>query len=475
MTGFYHGNEVVNKKSDLMTVAGADISIVGIIGTAPVFMLSEENRKINEAVCINNSTEAAQCVGQNLSGYTLPDAVETVLAESDGAKMYVVNVFDPAKHKADLTTTKAFENNKIELNEKGIFNLVVSKDDTTFVLDMDYTFADNIITIKEGGSLSDKDEVSISYSYADVSKVTAQDIIGTVDEFGTKTGMKVLEDVESLYGDQIGILICPTYDGLEPVSNALEALEAELDAYSYVNAPYGTTKNQAIQGRGAKGDINFNTVDESRMLIAPYVKRYNSYEDKYEIKPSSPVFAGLRVKVDREEGIQTSISNQPTKTVSGLEYPVTFRIGKSNTDANDLNAKGISTIINFNGFRTFGTRSANFPSKSGIETFECCKRVDIFIRKSILAASFATVDKNITSGMINGVVDGINAFLDDLKNPLKQVIIDGSCWYDPTVNAAAQLADGWVRFCYKYVAPPPAERITFYRYIDIQLLSNIGA
>ncbi len=65
--------------------------------------------------------------------------------------------------------------------------------------------------------------------------------------------------------------------------------------------PYGTTKNQAIQGRGAKGDINFNTVDDFKMLIAPYVERYNSYEDKNEIKPSSPVFAGLRVKVDRED------------------------------------------------------------------------------------------------------------------------------------------------------------------------------
>ena len=150
-------------------------------------------------------------------------------------------------------------------------------------------------------------------------------------------------------------------------------------------------------------------------------------------------------------------------------------MGKTNTAANNLNSKGISCVINFRGYRSFGTRSANFPSESGIETFECCRRVDKYIQKSILNATFTIVDKSITSGLINCVCDSINAFLDTLKDPLRQTIIDGRCWYDPSLNKTSELANGWVKFCYEFVAPPPAERITFYRTININLLNKIGA
>ena len=474
-TGFYHGNETKEQDTNEIIITGADMSIVGIIGTAPVFMLDEADRNINKAVCINNYAEKSKYVGENISGFTLPDAVETVLTESEGAKIYIVNVFDPAKHKADLTTTKTFKNGEIRLDEKGIFNLVISKNDAALALDVDYSFNNNTISIVDGGALADKDSVSISYSYADLTKVTAGDIIGAVDKYGAKSGMKALEDVESIYGDQIGILICPSYDGLVPVSSSLESLAAELDAFTYTDAQYGTTQEQAIQGRGSKGEINFNTVCKDCMLIVPYVGRYNSYQDVDELKPLSPVYAGLRVLVDREEGIQASISNHPLKTVTRLEYPIDFRMGKTNTAANNLNSKGISCVINFRGYRSFGTRSANFPSESGIETFECCRRVDKYIQKSILNATFTIVDKSITSGLINCVCDSINAFLDTLKDPLRQTIIDGRCWYDPSLNKTSELANGWVKFCYEFVAPPPAERITFYRTININLLNKIGA
>lgn len=474
-TEFYHGNEIKEQKSNTMVISGADISVIGVVGTAPIFMVQDEYKKINEPIQVNNSTEAIRYFGRNLSEYTIPDAIETILTESEGAKIYVVNVFDPEKHKADLTTSLTFEDNKIKLNESGIFNLSLKKESTELVLNQDYTFENNVIEIKEGGALTAEDTVNVSYSYADPSKVTAGDIIGTIDEFEIKTGLKALEDIESLYGDSIGIVISPTYEGLEPVAKAIEAFCEENDAYAYTNAPLGTTKTQAIQGRGAKGDINFNTVCKDRMLLAHYVQRYNSNLDKYEMRPLSPVFAGLRVKIDREEGIQTSISNNSLKTVTGLEYPVSFKMGKTNTDANDLNSKGISCVINQGGYRSFGTRSANFPTENGIETFECCRRVDKYIKKSILQASFATVDKAITSGMINGVVDSVNAFLDNLKDPLRQVIIDGKCWYDASLNPPDELATGWVKFCYEFCPPPPAERATFYRTINIQLLSNLGA
>lgn len=473
-TEYYHGSEVKEQNTTAMTVEGVDISIVGVIGTAPIFELNEENRKINELIPVNNFTESAKYLGPNISGFTLPDAVETILNESGGAKIYAVNVFDPDKHKADLETSKTFENGKITLEEKGIFNLVVKKDDTVSILDKDYSFEDNSITVIEGGALNNDSAVTISYSYADLTKITAADIIGTVDEYGKRTGIKLLEDVESVYGDSIGILIVPVYDGLLAVSNAIESFCDENDTYSYTNAPLGTTKNEAIQGRTSSGTINFNTVNKNRMLLAHYVQRYNSNEDIYEIKPLSPVFAGARVRVDRDEGIQRSISNITLKTVTGLEYPITFKNGKKDTDAQDLNSKGISCVINHNGYRTFGARSANYPSTSGIETFECCRRVDLYIKKSIMSASFEAVDKPITQGYIQSVVDSINAFLDNLKDPLRQMIINGHCWYDSALNSADELANGWVKFCYEFCPPPPAERQTYYRTINIQLLSNLG-
>lgn len=476
MAGFLHGPEFKDGGTQKVVIKGANISTIGVIGTAPIFLLDEENRKINELMDVSDHTKKAKYLGENLSNYTLYDAVDTILAESGGASIYAVNVFDPQKHKSDVSEKEvSFVDGKITLEHKYVFNLTVKQDDAP-VSDENYTFEDGVISKKEGSTLSTEKPVKVSYSYPDPSKVTAADIIGSIDEYDTKTGLKCFIDLPSIYKtNDIGILIAPVFEAMSEVEKEIENIAEELGAYSYIAAPISTTKDDALKGRNGKGAANFNTVSKRVMLLYPFVGRYNSYENEDQLKSPSAVAAGMRVYLDDTRGIQKSLSNTLSKTITRLETPISYRPGKTNTDANNLNAAGISVFMYHKGYRSFGNRSANFPDESGAKTFECIQRVGDFIERSIVESTTGITDEPITTGLIDSVVSAVNSFLDNLKNPQNPVIIGGSFWYDSNLNTAEDIADGWTKFCFDYAPPTPNERTTYYREVNIQLYKNIGS
>lgn len=466
-----HGVHTKTEQSNNFNIEDAETNIIAAIVTVPTFLLKEENKTLNEPVPIRNSQNIASYAGVNLSDYTGFDTLDTIMTESEGATVYMINVFDETKHFTNVAATDtAVVNGKCTL-DKLAKNITVKNGETP-ITDFTVTYdKDKTVISFKNTSVSN---VKISYDYYDVTKVTASDFVGMVDENGIKTGSKAIYDILSLYGNNINIIVAPVYSALPAVRTALDTIAADLKARVYADAPAETRVNTAIKGRTEENPaVDLKCVSENVTLCLPWVKRYNQYMDITEIKSPSPVAAGLRVYLNKSRNVAKSIDNTPCKTVKGLEYPVEFILNKENTESNALNGAGITTFINYKGtYRIYGARNCSYPSKSGIETFDSVIDTKNFIEKTIENSSFYCIGEPITRAFIDNVLENIAAKFNEWKNPANQVILDGSVWFDESLNSASQLANGKIRFSYKFCPPPVAEEIEYYSYIDINIITQ---
>lgn len=476
MTDYLHGVET-KREEQPASIQDATTSINAMVVSVPTFLLKEEYQTLNKPVPIRGYSDITKYAGKNVAGFTGYDSLYTAMTESEGAIIYMINVFDKDKHKTSKTIDTAhLTAGKYTIEELGVTNLVVGDG----VLDTDYTFEDGVITVTKDGKFKDAASVTITYDYADITKLTTADFIGTIDEDNIKTGLQAVYDIQALYGDEISILTVPTYSALKAVRSAMESIESKLKLQSYYDCPVGTSINAAIQGRqGGNGtvdaSIDLTSSSENGMFCFPYVYRYNAETDKDELRPPSPAVAGMRVRLDRERNVAKSIDNTKSLTTNGTEFPIGFRLNDPTSESNALNAKGISTFINYKGSYYFwGGRNAKFPTVDNIETFENVQRTASYIERSIQNSSFQCVGETITQGFIDDVLNMIESFFNRLKNPQNQIIIDGNVIYDPSQNPAEELAKGHIRFSYNFCPPPPVERLTYYSFIDIQLLNSLG-
>lgn len=472
MTDTYlHGIKTIEKNEINMTITDADVSSVVIIGTSPT---------VSSVVYpkITNYTEMKQHVGENLDGFTLAEAVETVLKESDGANIYTINIFNSAVHTTEITDEAlTFTDGVAKLAHIFYDNLTVKKGNSILTLNSDYVFEKNRIKVLATGEIAkNQTNIKASYTSFDPEKVTDAHVIGSTSASNVRSGAQQIYDIIAEYAVIPGIIIAPGYTS-KNVRNALELIADELRAEVFFDVPKGTTVPQAETARiNASGKIDLTGINENAVIAMPWVKRYNSYLDTETIKPLSPVLAGIRVRQDRERNVAKSIDNTVSKTITRTEFPISFILNKVNTDANRLNALGITTVIKKDGkYRVWGGRNMSFPSKNGIMTFEAPKRTRNFIQKSIENSSFSCIGENITQGFIDDVTNAINSAFAKWSNPVdikNHIIYDGEAYYDPSLNSVEGLANGKIKFSYKHCPLAVSEEINFEDTVDINIITK---
>ncbi|MBR1943839.1 phage tail sheath subtilisin-like domain-containing protein [bacterium] len=473
-----HGIDTKREKQK-QTLQDAQTNIICVLGTAPTFVLDEENKTLNTPVPVRNYTDLAKYAGDNYRNYTIYDAIDTIFQESDGATVYIINVFDETKHKTTVENEQHTPiANKFNISHIGLSNLKIKVGDETGTEGEDYEVTTNAddctITLKsEAFKNAQASTILCSYDYADTTKVTAADFVGSVDADGNKTGAKAITNVTQIWGDDVNIIIAPEFSAQSAVRDAIINVADDIKARTYLDAPKNTRVNAAIQGRKNNQNVDLICSDENAYMALPWVKRYNQFLDETLIKPISPVLAGIRVRLNKEQDIAKSIDNTESRTIKGLEFPVEFISNKENTESNALNAVGIGTVINWNGtFRVYGSRNCAYPSKSGIETFDSVIDTANFIEKTIENGSFECVGAKVTRAFIDNVLESIKAKFNTWKNPEVGLILDGDVWYDEQLNDAESVANGYIRFNYDFCPPSVAEHIRFSSFINIKYITT---
>lgn len=408
---FLHGVETIIIEKGPRPITGVKTAVIGLVGTAPIQSVSSTDRTINQPIVIRNPVDAAKYFGANTTGYTIPAALDAIFDQGNGPICIVVNVFDPAVHATSGTP--------------------------------------------------------------DPSKVIAADIIGEVDTDGNSSGLQALIGTYNLFGYVAKMLIAPGYCTQNAVATEMIAVADKLRAMALIDAPVGTTVNEAIAGRGASGTINFNTSNKRAVLCFPHVKRYDTATDTEVLEPLSQRLAGVIAARDVEKGYWWSPSNAEIKGIVGMELPITALINDSTTEANALNEAGIVTLFNSfgTGIRTWGNRSAAFPTNTSPENFINVQRTADILHESIEYNMLQYIDRPINQALIDTIRESVNGFIRTLV--MRGALIDGKCVYDPAKNPTTEIAAGHLTFDLEFMPPTPAERITFESYINIELLKAL--
>ncbi|MBR6126770.1 phage tail sheath subtilisin-like domain-containing protein [bacterium] len=309
-----------------------------------------------------------------------------------------------------------------------------------------------------------------------VSAVTKADIIGGVNAVtGKRTGLKAFEDSYSLFGYFPKMILAPVYCEDAAVVTAIKTVCDKIRAIGIVDAPVGTTVQDAIKGRGPTGTINFNTSSDRIILCYPHLKVYNSATDSTVLEPYSSRLAGVIAAKDIDKGYHWSPSNTEINGIVGVEKQLTSMLNDPTSEVNTLNEAGIVTIFNSSGsgYRTWGNRSAAYPSSTSVTNFINIRRTADIIHESVEYSMLQFIDFPIDNGLIDSITESVNAFIRSLIG--RGALIDGKCSYNPDKNPVTQIADGHLVFDIEFMPPTPAERISFESFIDIELLKSLGS
>ena len=308
-----------------------------------------------------------------------------------------------------------------------------------------------------------------------ISDVTKADIIGGINATtGKRTGLKALEDSYSLFGYYPKTVIAPVYCEDNAVVTEINTLCKKIRGIGIVDAPVGTTVQEAIAGRGASGTINFNTSSDRIILCYPHLKVYDSKSDTTVLEPYSQRLAGVIAAKDIEKGYHWSPSNTEILGIVGVEKQLTSMINDPSSEVNTLNEAGIVTVFNSygSGIRTWGNRSAAYPSSTYVTNFINIRRTADIIHESVEYSMLQFIDFPIDNGLIDAITESVNMFIRTLIG--RGALIDGKCSFNPDKNPTTELANGHLLFDIEFMPPTPAERITFESFIDINLLKSLG-
>ncbi|MBD2783687.1 phage tail sheath subtilisin-like domain-containing protein [Xenorhabdus sp. DI] len=270
-------------------------------------------------------------------------------------------------------------------------------------------------------------------------------LIGGVNEQGRYTGLYALLAAESNIGEHPRILAVPQLD-TQPVALQLAIFAEKLRAFAYISA-YGCKTLAEVK----KYRENFS--QREVMIIYPDFITYNSQSGQNETVPATAFALGLRARIDADQGWHKSLSNVPVNGVLGISADIYWTLQGTDTDADDLNSKGITTLIKRDGFRFWGNRTCDAETYF----FEVYTRTAQILADMIAEAHFSYIDKTLTPSLVKDVVDGINRKGAQLVTEGKLLGFD--CWYDPADNPKENLRDGTALIRYKYTPVPPLENL----------------
>lgn len=292
---------------------------------------------------------------------------------------------------------------------------------------------------------------------------TTSNVIGTTTAAGKYTGLKAL-----LAAQSSGPLVKPRIigaPGLETpaVIAELAVIAQKLRGFAYASDLASETIEDVAAARETYGQREL-------MLLWPEFKRWNTTSNQEESIWASAVALGLRAKIDEEVGWHKTLSNYVVNGVTGISRDVYWDLQDPSTDANYLNEKDVTTIINSTGFRFWGSRTCAGPTS--LFPFENYTRTAQVLADTIAESHLWSVDAPMHPSLVKDIIEGVNAKFRELK--ALGYIMDGEAWYDEEPNTQEVLKSGKIYLDYDYTPVPPLENLVFRQRITDRYLLDFA-
>ncbi|MGQ2384915.1 phage tail sheath protein [Acinetobacter ursingii] len=279
---------------------------------------------------------------------------------------------------------------------------------------------------------------------ADAAEQTSAIIGGSVN--GKYTGMKALLAAEAQLGVKPRILGVPGLDTSE-VAVALASIAQKLRAFAYVLAYGCQTKEEAQAYRQTFGAREI-------MVIWPDFLGFDTVTSTTVNFDSVARALGLRAKIDNETGFHKTLSNVAVNGVTGISKDVYWQLQDPDTDAGYLNQNDITTLINRDGFRFWGSRTC---SEDPLFAFENYTRTAQILADTMAEGHMWAADLPLTPGLARDITEGINAKMREMTS--NNYLLGGECWLDPVINTKEVIKSGKFYIDYDYTPVPPLENL----------------
>ena len=434
-----HGIEVTFQDAPAPAVRTANLSVIGVIGTA-------YKGAANTPTLVRSRGEGEAKFGTN---GTLPAALAAIY--SQGRPLVVaVNLLDPAADRtAVVDEAVADAAGVVQLARANVSEVVVtdSTGATTYTQDTDYTLdaaTGTITRVAAASSWGEGDNLLVDYKWLDPSLVLAADASGSAAG-NSHTGMFAMLAAQAVTGYRPRILCAPGWTQDSATALAMLPVADRLQATLVADGP-STSDAAALAYRQAFDSRRIYIVDP-RTQIAGSALEW----------PSARV-AGLIARVDAERGFWRSPSNHALQGVLGTERAIDYS-SLATSRANHLNSNQIATVIRLDqgGFRLWGNQ---VPSSDSRWKFLSVARTADAIEDALERSFLWAVGKGLRQTFFEEVSEAVNAYLRDLQG--RGAILGGSCSpADPSLNSAQNIADGKSYFDLEFTPVVPAEQITF--------------
>lgn len=460
---FRHGSRVTEVPTSISVPVVATATLQVVFGTAPI-NLAKTTEYVNEPVLAYSWEEAVTALGysDDWDSYTLCEMMDAAFRQFNVAPIVFVNVLDPTVHKKagneDVTVTRA----KAVLQTTGILreSVKVKLDIASEPLKVD---EDYILTFDDDGKLiialitnEQATNLYVEYEALDPSLVDEDDIIGGFNiDTGSNKGLELLNAVFPKFRLVPGQVLAPKYSTMLSVAAVMRAKASAVNTYfrAFAWDDIDTTVANHYQKANEWKNQN-NYVGTNEAPCWPMV----ALDDK--VYHMSTQASCLVTKVASNNG------DYPHESPSNKNLSMNKMVLKDGTkvdlgpdQAELLNSQGITTALNFmGGWVLWGNCTGAFPTITDVkDMFIPVRIMHNWIANTIILTTWSKVDKPITRGLIDNIIDTMNNWFNGLHNA--NVILGGRVEFRRDDNPLTDLLSGKIRLRYFVAEPVPAQDI----------------
>lgn len=464
---YEHGIRVKENPTSVPTPVVNETGVPVIFGTAPVNLAADPVNAANKLFLCNTFAEAQEALGysEDYESYTLCQAMDAFFKAFAVGPVVLCNVLDinNASHKQAITQTSAtVTDGQVTLTEDGIIlsTLALKSGEDDLTIGEDYTVAFNsegkvVVTVLKSGVSA----LTISGSKLKASGVVAADVVGAINSStGVYTGIQLVDKVYPTFQLTPSLLLAPGWSHISSVGLALagkcEDISGLFRAECVVDIDSGQTEGGAKKYTDvASVKVNSGYAHEHMICLWPQVK----YAGKR--MAFSAIYAAMACYTDYNN------DNVPSLSPSNRAIRIGAAVLNDDTEvvldqpqANTLNAVGVVTALNLNGWKAWGNNTAAYPDTTDPkDRWIACRRFFSWWGNSFITTYMDKVDDPANYRLIESIVDSENVRANSL-------VSTGKCAglrmvYSKEDNPIGNVIDGKIVFR-QYLAPyTPAEDI----------------
>lgn len=449
-------------------------SAIIYFGTAPVHTVEGGAQNVNRPIVVRNIAEARRYFGysDDWASYTLCEAMHVHLQMGGVGPLVMINVLDPAVHKAAEggTLTAKPASGRVNILSAGdviLDSVKVSGKEKGQDFALSYDSSREIVTISElkVGALG-TEELSISWDRIDASAVDSADLIGTTDGMGLNTGIYVIRNVYQLTGYVPSTILAPGWSS-----------EAEVHEVMYAESQR-VNKHWRVWMRTDLPIIHEGT--PLTLMTAATWKEANGYNKDNEavyfpmakgtdgrIYHISTLAAGNHQKLmSAQDGI-------PYTTASNTDCPIIERLYLGeDAEGRVYDAALINEYLNQHGINSaafeggrwaiWGAHCADYKydpdSEDNEAAFETNRMMLFFVLNRFQVEEAKSIDKPLTPNDLRSKQAHWQAWLDKLVS--SRMLAYGKCTFDATRISRSDVIHGDYRYGFAVSAIPLAKSLT---------------